>query len=102
MTTKIPNIDGLTRFLNSDKEFKLTKIGSKRENSFVGVGKIEVGDFSLHEYPETDNLPAQTGVFITGRGFSFLRTSPIVAITDTTETTTTFETEGGIYLLEQQ
>jgi hypothetical protein len=91
----------LERFLNlEDQEFKLTKIGSKR-SSRVGVGQYEVGDFSFHEYEATDTLPAAKGVFITGRGFHYLRTSPIVAITDFDENSTTFETEGGIYKLEK-
>jgi hypothetical protein len=102
--TNSPELDlsGLKRFENlEDQEFKLSKIGSKRPNSLVGVGMYEVGDFSLMTYEATDTRPEQIGVFITGRGFNFLRTSPIVAIVDQDEDSTTFETEGGIYKIEK-
>lgn len=96
------DLSQLKRFENlENQEFKLTKIASKRPNSFVGVGQYEVGDFSLHVYEATDTLPEQIGAYITGRGFSFMRTSPIVAITDSDENSTTFETEGGVYKLEK-
>jgi len=101
--TSSPELDlsALKRFENLEQEFKLSKIGSKRPNSLVGVGMYEVGDFSLMTYEATDTRPEQIGVFITGRGFSFLRTSPIVAIVDQDEDSTTFETEGGIYKIEK-
>lgn len=67
----------------------------------VGVGMYEIGDFDLHTYPANETLPEQIGVIIAGRGFNFLRTSPIVAIVDQDEDSTTFETEGGIYKLEK-
>lgn len=101
MTTKKLDISALKRFTKlENQEFKLTKIGSKRD-SYVGVGQFEVGDFSLHEYPATETLPEQIGAFITGRGFGYLRTSPIVAVTAFDQNSTTFETEGGIYKLEK-
>lgn len=91
----------LKRFLNSKDNFKLTKIGSKREGSHVGVGQFETGDFYFHKYKKTKKLPAQIGVEIVGNGFNYLRTSPIVKIIDFDENSTTFETEGGIYKLEK-
>lgn len=91
----------LERFLNSDKDFKLTKMSSKRDKSHVYVGHSETGHFSLYTYPATDKLPEQMGATISGLGFRYLRTSPIVKIVDVTETTTTFETEGAVYKLEQ-
>lgn len=95
------DLSALKRFENlGDQEVKLTKIGSKRASQ-VGVGSYEIGDFSFHTYPATEKLPEQIGVFITGRGFSYLRTSPIVAVTDQDDNSTTFETEGGIYKLEK-
>jgi hypothetical protein len=95
------DLSALKRFENlEDQEFKLAKIGSKRASQ-VGVGQYEVGDFSLHVYEATETLPEQIGAFITGRGFSYLRTSPIVAVTAQDENSTTFETEGGIYKLEK-
>lgn len=96
------DLSALKRFENlEDQEFKLTKIGSKRPGSFVGRGQYEVGDFHIHVYEATDKLPEQYGAFITGRGFNYLRTSPIVKIVDQTDDSTTFETEGGIYKLEK-
>lgn len=101
MENKIPDLKDLERFSKlEDQEFKLTKIGSKRSGR-VGVGQSETGDFYLHTYEATDELPEQVGVAIKGRGFSYLRTSPIVKIVDTTEDSTTFETEGGIYKVEK-
>lgn len=95
------DLSALKRFENLDpQEFRLTKTGSKRPSSAVGVGRGETGEFSLHIYEATETQPEQIGAFITGRGFSFLRTSPIVVITAQDERSTTFETEGGIYKLE--
>lgn len=104
VVTSSPGLDlsALKRFEKlEDEEFKLSKIGSKRPNSMVGVGMYEIGNFSFHVYEANDTLPEQIGVYIAGRGFNFLRTSPIVAITDQDENSTTFETEGGIYKLEK-
>lgn len=96
----ILDLSALKRFEDiENQEFRLKKIGSKRASK-VGVGQSETGDFSIITYEATDTLPESKGAFITGRGFSFLRTSPIVAITDQDERSTTFETEGGIYKLE--
>lgn len=83
-----------------DKNCVLVKIGSRR-SSMVGVGKSESeGVMHLHEYPLLEGQTEhQAGVFITGRGFSFLRTSPIVKITEETDKKIKFETEGGIYVL---
>lgn len=104
MTTKKTeelDLSALERFTKlDDQEFIMKKIGSKRA-SMVGVGQYEVGDFSLMEYPATDKLPESVGAFITGRGFNYLRTSPIVKIVDQDENSTTFETEGGVYKLEK-
>lgn len=97
---KKKDMEPLKRFLKSDGEFKLTKVGSKRE-SRVGIGQYEVGDFSFFKHEATDTEPEGFGAFITGRGFNFLRTSPIVKIVDFDENSTTFETEGGIYKLEK-
>lgn len=73
--------------------YTLTKIGSKRESK-VGVGQCETGTASVCS---VQGDPAM----IVQRGFHYLRTSPIVKITENTETTVTFETEGGIYKLER-
>ncbi|NJO48204.1 MAG: hypothetical protein HC840_00650 [Leptolyngbyaceae cyanobacterium RM2_2_4] len=104
MTTKKKetlDLSKLERFTKlDDQEFIMKKIGSKRD-SMVGVGQYEVGDFSLMEYPATENQPEAVGAFITGRGFNYLRTSPIVKIVAYDANSTTFETEGGIYKLEK-
>ena len=91
----------LERFTKlEDQEFKMTKIASKRDGSMVGVGQYEVGDFSLMEL-SLKGAPGAVGGFITGRGFNYLRTSPIVKIVDFDDRSTTFETEGGVYKLEK-
>lgn len=84
---------------DDDQEFKMTKIASKREGSMVGVGQYETGDFSLMELSLKD-APDAVGGFITGRGFNYLRTSPILKIVDHDDISTTFETEGGIYKVQ--
>ena len=90
----------LERFTKlEDQEFKMTKIASKREGSMVGVGQYETGDFSLMEL-SLKGAPGAVGGFITGRGFSYLRTSPIVKITESDDISTTFETEGGVYKVQ--
>lgn len=83
-----------------NQEFKLTKIGSKR-SSRVGIGQSKTGDLSMYVYEATDTLPEQIGLLITGYGFDYLRTSPIVKVVDQSEDSLTFETEGGIYKLEK-
>lgn len=91
----------LERFTKmDDQEFKMTKIGSKREGSQVGVGQYETGDFSLMEIHHPSVSADSVGGFITGRGFNYLRTSPIVKIVDSDDISTTFETEGGIYKVQ--
>lgn len=103
MTTKKTeevNLSALERFTKSDDEFKMTKIASKREGSMVGVGQYENGSFSLMELT-IKGAPGLVGALITGRGFHYLRTSPIVKIVDQDENSTTFETEGGVYKVER-
>lgn len=94
-------LKALTRFLDSEDDFILIKTGSKRADSRVWVSQYEIGSFSLHNYKGVADLPTCYGAFITGRGFSYLRTSPIVKILESTETSTSFETEGGFYKLEK-
>lgn len=87
------------RFKNQD--CKLTKTGSKRAGSMIGVSQFEEGPMTLMEFPlrETETV-SQVAVMVAGNGFGFIRTSPIVAIVEETETSISFETEGGYYLLE--
>lgn len=86
----------LERFKDLPNDFKLTKMSSKRPNSYIGVGEARVGHFVMFTYPATDNFTEAIGVFV-----GSLRTSPIVKIVDFGETHTIFETEGGVYKLEK-
>ena len=95
------NIEALTRFADSDNDFRLTKIDSKRENWNVPVGRVTSGGFNIHTWEASDDKPEQKAVEIIGRGFSYLRTSPIVRLVDQDEKSTIFETEGGFYKLEK-
>lgn len=95
------DLTAIKRFETLECDFKLTKIGSKRENSRVGVGQFETGNFELITIPESKHGPEGTALCIYGFGFDYLRTSPIVKIVDQDEKSTTFETEGGIYKLEK-
>ena len=101
--TKTLDLTLLERFLKMEdkQDFKMTKIGSKRIGSQVGVGQYETGYFSLIEIHHKSVPPGSVGAFITAPGFSYLRTSPIVKITDSDDISTTFETEGGIYKLQK-
>lgn len=90
----------LTRFQGT--EGKLTKISSKRSNSQVSVAQFVEGEISIIRWAATDKHPERWAALVVGRGMSdVIRTSPIVKIVDFTETTTTFETEGGVYKLEK-
>jgi hypothetical protein len=88
-------------FLNlpDDATYKLTKTMSKYEGGFVGPGDTITGDLQIVNVASL-GLP---GVKISGhRGFTdYIRTSPIVKVLDATETQITFETEGGVYMLEK-
>jgi len=94
-------LEPLKRFDGVDGRYRLQKIGSKRDNSRVGVGQYETGDFYIHVFPATDTKPEQYAAEMVGNGFNYMRTSPIVKIVDFDENSTTFETEGGIYKLEK-
>lgn len=96
MCGDIMNLQPLERFQKLENKFKLTKLESKRPNSYVGVGETREGSFKLFEYPATDKLPAAAGIFV-----GSLRTSPIVKVVDFGENHTIFETEGGVYKLEK-
>ena len=90
------NFQPLERFNDLPNDFKLTKLSSKRPNSYVAEGETRTGIFRLFTYPETQTQPEAKGLFV-----GSLRTSPIVKIVDFGETHTIFETEGGIYKLEK-
>lgn len=75
---------------------RLTKLESKRASA-MPIGHNKTGVFSLFTYSDPED--GQVGAVVS-RGFSFLRTSPIVGIVDENETSLKFETEGGIYSLE--
>lgn len=93
----------LTKFDRFKGQYcRLTKTGSKRENSRIDVSQYEEGDASILEFPVNENYPtAQFAVMVVGPGWHrMLRTSPIVAILEETETSIKIETAGGFYTLE--
>lgn len=98
MTLKKEELALLARFVGNEN-MKLQKIGSKRK-SRVGIGQFETGEMDFFTHKAQGELPEGFGVLISGRGFHYLRTSPVVKIVEADEKSTTFETEGGIYLLE--
>lgn len=95
------NVNDLTpnEFKNLlDVDYRLTKTESTRNGSMVFPGDSVRGTLSVVEVGKT-GLP---GVKICGNSFKdYLRTSPIVAIINSTDTTITFCTEGGTYFLEK-
>ena len=92
----IMSLQSLERFDNLPNDFKLTKLSSKRPNSYVGVGESRTGIFRLFTYPATATLPEAKGIFV-----GSLRASPIVKVVDFGEDYTLFETEGAVYKLEK-
>lgn len=81
--------------LDADKQYRLTKTGSKRANWSVMDGDSVRGD--LYIVPVLESY----GIRVHGNGFTdYIRTSPVVKIVDATESVINFETEGGYYKLE--
>jgi hypothetical protein len=95
------NLQDLLKFNKSDKEFTLTKLSSKRANSFVDVGRTITGALILFEYLSTDSEPKALGVRVIDYSGDFVRTSPVIKATAMDSNVTWFETEGGTYRLEQ-
>lgn len=80
-------------------EYRLTKIGAKRDRSQVSIGQFEEGALSVVEYGAT-GLPA---VLVAGeRWTQYIRTSPVERVTEVGEGFLCFETEGGFYKLERK
>lgn len=82
-----------------DVDYRLTKTESSRAG-FVFQGDSIVGPASIV------NVIGKPGVKVFQRGcgsfdLTYIRTSPIVEVIDTTDTTITFRTEGGVYKLER-
>ena len=78
-----------------DVRYRLTKTESFREG-WVNTGSTQSGDLSI---VSVQGCPAAR---ILGNGVSgYIRTSPIVKVVDQTDTSLTFHTEGGVYLLER-
>jgi hypothetical protein len=83
--------------------YKLTKIKNTRAYGMVYEGDTVSGSLKLVE------VLGEPAIFVDNSArdhFKFdapkyIRTSPIVAILDNSETSVTFQTEGGVYKLEQ-
>jgi hypothetical protein len=84
-----------------DGNYTLTKTETSRYG-FVGVGDTVTG---LVEIVERDNKPCvkvwNKDYNGRDRDASYIRTSPIVEVLDTTATSVVFRTEGGVYKLEK-
>lgn len=83
--------------LNDDSRYKLTKLMSFRHNSTISVGDSSVGTISIVQHIDS-GLPR---LHIQRSPWDYLLTSPIVRVKDKTEDSIIFETEGGIYKLEE-
>lgn len=80
--------------------FKLTKLSATRVNFNVWPGDGVKGELSFVRIPSMEEDQV-FGVKVQGRSFrDYIRTSPVKAIVDTTNTSVTFQTEGGFYKLE--
>jgi len=85
-----------TRFENSEDEFNLTKVESNGRASFISTGQGVRGSFYIKDFED-----GTYGIKVHGRGFDFIRTSPVVKVVDETETSVVFQTMGGVYKLEK-
>lgn len=81
--------------LDADREYRLTKTGSKRANWMVVEGDTVRGELQIVPVLESYGIRVQGGSWS-----DYIRTSPVVKIVDQTDTAITFETEGGYYKLE--
>lgn len=95
----------IRRFLkDEDAHFRLTKTFMKEGRpTMISVGQAVSGRLEIVEVKRyhDDPEPGKPGVLVI-RGFStYIRTSPVVRVLDSTEDTVRFETEGGEYLLER-
>lgn len=87
------NMTKLTRFLEHTKaKFKLTKLQAKRPLTLPS-GSSAVGYLSIM------NRDGRPFVLVSTES-DYIRTSPIVRIVSFSKTSTTFETQGGIYRLK--
>ena len=80
--------------------YKLTKTENTRPNGMVYAGDSVIGP------AEVVNVIGLPGIKVYNhlgptRDLTYLRTSPIVEVLDSTDTTITFRTEGGVYKLER-
>lgn len=87
------DLTALERFETSKSAFKLTKIKSKRASA-VEIGQTAIGYFSLIRAIDC----SMVCVFSHD---SWIRTSFVAKIISSDETSTTFETQGGVYKLEE-
>ena len=84
------------RLERSKSIFSLVKIESNGRISFISKGRGVVG--SLHIVHFEDNM---YGIKVQGRGFDYIRTSPVVEVVKKTKNTVVFKTMGGTYKLEK-
>jgi len=94
-------IDKLKQMASLDVEFSLEKISSKRANWSVGVGDRIVGMLSVVDLPPENDWAGGTAVRVDGRGWKYIRTSPVVNVMLENEGAMLIETEGGMYRLEK-
>lgn len=78
--------------------YRLTKVENTRDCARVFVGNTVVGSPSIVEVFGLPAVKVWDDSLINDR---YIRTSPIVEVVDTTDTTVTFKTEGGTYRLER-
>jgi hypothetical protein len=91
------NLDALKRFTMLDESFTLTKIESHKTNSLVSLGRSITGIFDLKSFEnETKHI-----AFVSSMGFDYIKTSQIIKVLNFDENSTTFQTLGGVYLLEK-
>jgi hypothetical protein len=82
--------------------YKLTKTENFREG-FIYAGDTVTGDLEIVNVYGLDKpgVKVNNNNYHGGNDNRYIRTSPIVEVLDVSQTTITFQTEGGVYKLEK-
>lgn len=91
------DLNALKRFTRLDDNFTLTKLETSDPNTLVIPGRSITGIFDLKSFENDTKHIA----FVSSMGFDYIKTSQIIKILNFDENSTTFQTLGGVYLLEK-
>jgi hypothetical protein len=89
------------RALKNTDIYKLTKTEDTRKLGFVLSGDSVMGPVSIVNVIGKPGVKVFNTYSASDLAPTYIRTSPVVAVLDVTDTTITFRTEGGVYKLEK-